>query len=157
MKIKLIMTTMILVVFNGCHGYTCPHKKKVRNIHELLLLINLTIMYAVSYQANENIFSIVTNVMISLAFIQFCTIVLYHFLTYTCHDHCNVVIMLQTINHTVVKYVTKKTKYQNVTNLELLNVPECTYNYTEYRDVAIYQWWLSVKVLVENCIHKIAT
>ena len=132
MNIKLIITTVILVVFSGCHGYICPHKNKVTNIHELLLLINLTIMYAVSYQANENIISIVTNVMISLAFIQFCTIVLYHFLTYTCH--CNVVIMLQTINHTVVKYVTKKTEYQNVTNLESLNIPECTYNYTEYQD-----------------------
>ena len=53
------------------------------NIQEMLQLINLTIMYAVSYQNSENIFSIVTNIMISLGFIQFCTIVLYHFLTYT--------------------------------------------------------------------------
>ena len=108
-KIRLIITTVILVFFIGCHGYTYPHKNKVISIHELLLLINLTIMYAASYQANENIFCIVTNVMISLAFIQFCTMVLYHLLTYTCH--CNVVIMLQTINQTVVKYFIKKTKY----------------------------------------------
>ena len=102
------------------------------NIHELLLLINLTILYAVSYQANENIFSIVTNVMISLAFIQFCTIVLYHFLTYRCH--CNVLILLQTVKQSMMKHFTKKTEYQIVTNLESLNIPECTYNYTEYRD-----------------------
>ena len=80
---------MILVLFTVYHGYIHPNKNKMVNIQELLLLINLIIMYAVSYQGSESVFSTVTNVMISLAFIQFCTIVLYHFLTYTCH--CDVV------------------------------------------------------------------
>ena len=78
------------------------------------------------------IFSIVTNIMISLAFIQFCTIVLYHFLTYTCH--CNIEMILQTSKEKLVKFC-----YQNHSNhdnlgVELLNILEDNYNYAEYQD-----------------------
>jgi len=68
-KLSLIIATMILMLFTAYHGYTCPNKSKLVNIQELLLLINLTIMYAVSYQCSYGVFSIVTNAMISLAFI----------------------------------------------------------------------------------------
>ena len=103
------------------------------NIQELLLLINLTIIYAVSYQCSESIFSIVTNVMISLAFIQFCMIVLYHFLTYTCH--WDFVIMFQTGKQKMLKYIRKSNiSHENLYQHELLDIPECTYNYTEYQD-----------------------
>ena len=88
-------------------------------------------MYAVSYQYSESIFSIVTNIIISLTFIQFCTIVLYHFLTYTCRY--NVVIALQTLKHKLVNMCHKNHLKDNF-DAELLNIPECTYNYTEYQD-----------------------
>ena len=74
-SLKLILSTMLLMIFSIYNGRIYPHKNKLVNIQELLLLLNLTIMYAVSYQCSESIFSIVTNVMISLAFIQFCMIV----------------------------------------------------------------------------------
>ena len=92
-------------------------------------------MYAVSYQSNESIFFIVTNVMISLAFIQFCTIVLYHFLTYTCTCHWNFVIMFQTVKQKMLKCIKKSNiSHENLHQHELLDIPECTYNYTEYQD-----------------------
>ena len=82
-KLGLILSTMLLIIFGFYIGYICPNKNKVVNIQEILLLLNLTLMYAVSYQGS--VFFIVTNIMISLAFVQFGIIVLYHFLTYTCH------------------------------------------------------------------------
>ena len=132
-KLKLIITTVILVLFSGYHGYTRPHKNRLVNIQELLLLLNLTIMYAVSYQSSESIFSIVTNVMISFVFIQFCTIVLYHSLTYTCH--WDFMILLQMGKQKVLKYfrrsnISQENRYQH----ELLDIPTRTYNYTEYQD-----------------------
>ena len=94
-KTKLILSTIILISFGMFVGYIHPNKNKLVNIQELLLLLNLTIMYAVSYQGSGSVFSTVTNVMISLAFIQFCTIVFYHFLTYSCHNcHYNIVTIL---------------------------------------------------------------
>ena len=128
---RLIFSAVILILLSGYHGYIHPNKNKLVNIQELLLLLNLTIMYAVSYQSSGSVFSTVTNVMISLAFIQFCTIVFYHFLTYTCH--CNVVTTLQTVKEKFKKH------WNNVSNVHcndaaLLNIPNHTYNYNEYQD-----------------------
>ena len=130
-NLKLILSTILLIIFSIYSGYIHPHKNKLVNIQELLLLLNLTIMYAVSYQYSESVFSIVTNIMISLAFIQFCTIVLYHFLTYTCHY--NVENMLQTLKHKLVN-TCHKHHLKDKFDTEMLNIPECTYNYTEYQD-----------------------
>ena len=73
----------MLIVFVSYHGYIRPNKNKLVNIQELLLLLNLTILHAVSYYDSSYVFSLVANIMISLALVQFLTIVMYHFLTYT--------------------------------------------------------------------------
>ena len=130
-KTRLIIATLILNFFTAYHGYTHPYKSKLMNIQELLLLVNLNMMYAVSYQSSEIVFFIVTNIMISLAFIQFCVVVLYHFLTYTCH--CDIVNKLKS-GKQMIEYITKKNKSESLNYLELLDIPECTYNYTEYQD-----------------------
>ena len=128
-KMRLTITTMILVLFTGCHGYFHPNKNKMVDFQELLLLINLTMMYGVSYHSNESVFSVVTNIMISLALIQFCIIALYHFFTYTCHF--NTATIFQAIKETMIN---KKTKWQDLNSIKLLKIPERTYNYTEYQD-----------------------
>ena len=130
-NLKLILSTMLLIIFTVYSGCIYPYKNKLVNIQELLLLINLTIMYAVSYQYSESVFSIVINIMISLAFIQFCAILFYHFLTYTCHF--NVVITLQTLKHKLLRLYHNKHLNCKI-DVELLNIPERTYNYTEYQD-----------------------
>ena len=82
-QLRLILTAFILILFTTLYGYSRPNKNGLVCIQELsLLLLNLTIMYAVFYQCSGSIISIVTNVMINLALFQFCTIVFYHFLTY---------------------------------------------------------------------------
>ena len=80
-KIRLLLATMILVPFTCIFGYTCPNKSKLVNLQELLLLINLTIMHAVSHCSSDRVFGIVTEFMISLSFVQLCIIVIYHFFT----------------------------------------------------------------------------
>ena len=135
-RLRLILSTMLLMVFSVCSGYVRPHKNKLVNIQELMLLLNLTIMYAVSYQGNERIFSIVINIMISLALIQLFTIISYHFLTYTCH--CNVAGALQYSKQKLMKLYNlcynNHSERNSEFDIELLNIPECTYNYAEYQD-----------------------
>ena len=82
-KLRLLISTTILILFIGYHGYIHPNKNTLVNIQELLLLLNLTILHAVSYYDSGYVFSLVANTMISLALVQFLTIVLHHFLTYT--------------------------------------------------------------------------
>ena len=79
-----------------------------------------------------SIFPIITSVMISLAFIQFSTIVLYHFLIYT--PHCNVVNILVMLKESLMKLCRLGRINNSVNEVSLLNIPECTYNYSEYRD-----------------------
>ena len=131
-KLRLIITTMILVLLTGYHGYIRPNKNKLVNIQELLLLINLTIMYAVSYQYSDSIFSIVTNLMISLVCIQLFVIVLYHFFTYTCH--CNIAMALHNGKQKLMQLCSKKHLQYVSNDIILLNIPERTYNYEEYQD-----------------------
>ena len=132
-SLKLILSAILLMIFSVYSGYVRPHKNKLVNIQELLLLLNLTIMYAVSYQGSGKTFSIVTNIMISLTFIQLFIIVLHHVLTYTCH--CNIVIALQTLRGKLMKLCYKNhIKSRARFDVELLNIPECTYNYNEYQD-----------------------
>ena len=131
-RLRLFLSTTLFIIFGIYSGYVSPCKHKLVNIQELLLLINLTIMYAVSYQGSESVFSIVTNVMISLAFIQFCTIVLYHFLTYTCHY--NVATTLYNTKEKLTQLCSKKQFKHNSFNVALLNIPERLYNYSEYQD-----------------------
>ena len=89
-----------------------------------LLLSNLTIIHA-----GYSIFPIITDVMISLAFIQFSTIVLYHFLIDTCH--CNVVIILIMLKESLMKLCKQRRSDNCLNQISLLNIPECTYNYMQ--------------------------
>ena len=130
-KLRLLLATMILVPFSCISGYLCPNKNRMINFQELILLINLTITHAASCYGSDSAFSIVTNLMINLAFLQFCIIVIYHFLTYTCH--CSVENKLQIVKEIIVNYMCKRKDDYSV-NIELLNVPERAYNYNEYQD-----------------------
>ena len=122
LSFRLLIATIILIVFATYHGYICPNKNKVINVHELLLLINLTIMYAVSYYSNSYVFSQVTNIMISFAFIQFFAIVLCHLFTYTCHFDAGAI--LRTLREKITFYGSRKL----LNNIELLDY------YTEYQN-----------------------
>ena len=130
-KLRLLIATMILVVFATCHGYIQPNISKVVNVHELLLLINLTITYAVSYYSSSNVFSLVTNIMICLAFIQFSIIVLYHFLSYTCH--LDVLTTFCSLKESVMRFCGSRLDNLLI-NIALLDINENRYNYNEYQD-----------------------
>ena len=56
---------------------------------------------------------------------------LYHFFTYTCHY--NIEIALQNLKHKLVNLYYKN-HLKDTFDVELLIIPECTYNYTEYQD-----------------------
>ena len=129
MKIRLLLATIFLILYTAIFGYICPNKSKLINVQELILLINLTIMHAVSYYSSDSVFGIVTNLMISLAFIQFCLIVIYHFLTYTCNYNIE-----NTLHSVREKLVNSFAKDRHAFDIALLDIPERTYNYSEYQD-----------------------
>ena len=114
------------MLFSLSYGYLQPNKNKLINIQELLLLANLVIMHVVSILNIESIFSVVVSLMMSFAFVQFCIIIFCHFLTYT--FHCNVA-----IKENLAKLWNRK-KPSNSFDVALLNIPERTYDYSQYQD-----------------------
>ena len=128
-KLRLFIATVILVLYTSIFGYIHPNKNKLINFQELMLLINITIMHAGSYYSSGTVFAIAINLMICLAFIQLCMIVIYHFLTYTCHY--NIENSLQNFKNKLANYFTMDHQRNDIT---LLNIPERTYNYCEYQD-----------------------
>ena len=118
MKIRLLLATVFLVLLISSFGVIYPNKIKFINLQELLLLINLCIIHVVSLQNTSS--TIVTNIMISLAFIQFCLIAIYHFLTYTCHF--NVLNILCVIKKKLVRSTERGHQINNI-NVALLDIP----------------------------------
>ena len=126
-KLSLILATIILVIFTGYYGYLRPNKNKIINFQELSILVNLTVMYAVSIQESEKIFSVVTNVTMTLALLQFNIIVLGHFVVYTCHCKFS-------IKEKLTMLFKKRKSNHHSFDVALLDIPERTYNYSEYQD-----------------------
>ena len=126
-KLRLILATTILVIFTSYYGYLQPNKYKIVNFQELLMLINLTLMYAISMQDNEKIFYIATNIMICLAFVQFCITIICHFLVYTYQCKFSVIQKLK-------KLFNKRRLNHHSYDIALLNIPKRTYNYSQYQD-----------------------
>ena len=125
-ELRLFLATIMLVLFALCYGYIRPNKNRLINIQELSLLVNLTIMHIVSVLNSESIFSVVINLMICCASLQFCIIILCHLLTYTFHYNV-------AIKENFMKLFNRKTSSGSY-NVALLNIPERTYNYSEYQD-----------------------
>ena len=127
-KSRLLIAGITLIFAANFHGYTHPNKNKVINIQELLLLLNLTIMYTASNYCGSNIFSLVTNIMISLALVQFLTIVLYHFLAYTCDYD---VATLHQLRKNAIRFFANEPLEDNFLNddVALLDIDEDDENY----------------------------
>ena len=126
-KVRLILANIMLVIFTSYYGYLQPNKNKIVNFQELLILVNLTIMYLVSIQEDEKIFSMITNATMCLALVQFGITILGHFFLYT--FHCNF-----SIKGKLELFINKRKPNQPLFDVAMLDIPERKYNYSEYQD-----------------------
>ncbi|XP_065898558.1 uncharacterized protein [Dysidea avara] len=133
-SIRLAILAMFLVLFCAINGYIQPYKNKLVNVQELFLLVKLTILYGVGvcYQSSSNVFSITVNFIFIASLLHFITIVLYHFFTHTCH--CDIMTTMLGIKKKLKKLCSSKEQHERVYNIQLLNIPERDYNYSEYRE-----------------------
>ena len=113
----------------------CPFKNKSKNNLEMMLVLNLQVMFAASWYNPSN--TIAVNVMVTIAFVKF-----------TCSILQNFISSKQVWKSFVVKIV-KITGYFSFMqsqpvdrqhDIELLNkIPEVTYNYKEFQEPLIGQ------------------
>ena len=83
-NINLTISIILLGILVGIHGIVRPFKMMYKNYQELVLILNLQALYAISlYHQDYNNQTIIT-IMISVAAMQFSFIITYHMITYAC-------------------------------------------------------------------------
>ena len=132
-EVRLMVGTVLLIFLFCFYGYIWPYRDTLVSIQEYLLLINLSILHAVAYQCNGEVSSTITNVMITIALVHFTIILLYHFLTFTCH--CNVENILWDVKEKMNKCCHLICYTYNASDhVMTCEIPERSYNYMDYRE-----------------------
>ena len=120
-----------------------PFKNNFKNYQELLLIINLQVVYTVLLYDNESVNkSIIFDTLIAIAAIHLLLIVLYHVITYV---HGGV------IRKNLILGISRLTRYLNglygreqvqqfeQDNLTRERIPEVTHHYDEFREPLVGQ------------------
>ena len=134
---NLIIGSLTLSVMLGLHGIVHPFKNSFKTYQELLYISNLHILYNLTLSEYQGL--AIINVMITLAGIQFIFIIIYHIITYPYSGVIRV-----KINHFINKvtaWISKFNKPSSNDDLQLhtIDIPEVTYNYSEFREPLIGQ------------------
>ena len=110
----------------------CPFKSSFKNYQEMLLLLNLQVLFAVSWYTASN--TIVVNIMVSLAFIKF-----------MCFMFSKQIQKLSAVKKMGMKMsgcfsFLKSRSVDIQRDMELFNkIPEIKYNFKEFREPLIGQ------------------
>ena len=141
-NINLTLGIILLGILVGMHGIIRPFKMIYKNYQELVLILKLQALYAISlYHQHGNNLTTIT-IMISMAAIQFTFIITYHMITYVCGGVTKNKIQLS-IN-TFTGWITRLHKKSQPQCFQLEdnirdNIPEVAFKYHEFREPLIGQ------------------
>ena len=80
-NINLTIGAVLLSILAVLQGWIKPFRLKYKNLHELIFLLNLQLLFIISLSIQS---IIVTNTMVAIAAVQFILIVAQHTIIYTC-------------------------------------------------------------------------
>ena len=139
---NLTIGIILLSILAGYHGTVHPFKNAVKNYQELVLILNLQVMYTISLYGRESVTSIILNLMIAMAAVHFMFIVLYHIITYM---HGGVIRQMMMLNiNKVTRCLNSLLRTQQVQQFELENltrdrIPEVTHHYDQFQEPLVGQ------------------
>ncbi|XP_065903366.1 uncharacterized protein [Dysidea avara] len=139
---NLTIGIILLSILAGYHGTVHPFKNAVKNYQELVLILNLQVMYTISLYGRESVTSIILNLMITMAAVHFMFIVLYHIITYM---HGGVIRQMMMLNiNKVTRCLNSLLRIQQVQQFELENltrdrIPEVTHHYDQFQEPLVGQ------------------
>ena len=144
-NINLTACIIILSIIEGVQVICKPFKNKFNNFQELLLTINLLLLYTftLSSQGDVNITGV--YIMNAMAAVHFSLIIMYHIITYVCGGvmrkklSSGVNVCKERILKLKVfkKLLKQESKTDNNKHKSDINIPDKTYNYWEYREPVI--------------------
>ena len=77
----MTISSLLLCIIVGLHGYCCPYKKDAKNVSELVFYINHFGLYIFTIYGHDDTMT-ATNIIITLSGIHFAIIIIYHIMTY---------------------------------------------------------------------------
>ena len=130
-RINLIIGSIITSGVIALHGFVKPFKSNITNFQEILLLLNLQVMYILTLSGLGGV-----EVMIAMAALHITLMVTSKMTT----DKCTQAVRcIAKYFNTKFRLIMKNDKISNtkVKHLSLNNIPEVTYNYCEYQEPLI--------------------
>ena len=134
-NINLIVSALLLALLGGIHGAIQPFKEKLRNYQELIFILNLQGLYIILLHGYNSAF---INVLILMAAAHFNFIILYHVITYTLGGviRNKIQLSLSSFKGWIIRKPVDEFQLQDFTRN---NIPEISFNYSEYREPLIGQ------------------
>ena len=130
---SLTIGIILLCVMEGVVGYSCPFKHRLKNLQEIILLLNLNALFVFTLSGQS---IVAVDTMVALAAVHFSFIIIYHVINYTT---CGAAFKnrMQVFMSLLLKEITKKlsrTKSSNNSVAYRNEIPEVTYNYSIYQE-----------------------
>ena len=129
---KALVGIILVSFLCAITGIAHPFKSKFQNYHEIVLLLNLQMLYIFAQQIQLNVTAI--NIIIGVTLVHLTVIVMYHIIAYVCGGVIRNKIQ-QSVN-TVMERIRNRSAVQS---LELVNIPEDAVNYYDYREPLVAQ------------------
>ena len=126
-NINLTIGIILLAIISILQSNLIPFKMKAKHHTELTYLLNLLILYTLSFGDHE----VGVNIMITIGAVQLLIIIIYHIIS----NVCGGVIMYTNIINTIIRWITRPHYLPQQSDHELNNTPpDKTYNYLEYQE-----------------------
>lgn len=138
---------IILGAAECVHGLCYPFRSKIKNYQDILLILNIQVLFAVSIYTSSN--HIAVNALVGVAIVQFITFSFYQ-RGLIGKAKAAVCILLSNSTPTTKEYFNNK----SLQPIELQNpIPEVAYNYREFQEPLIgLDEWISYQNIETNYI-----
>ena len=139
-NINLTAGIIILSIIEGVQVICKPFKNKFNNFQELLLTINLLLLYTFTLSSQGDVNMTPINIVIAMAAVHFSLIIMYHIIIYVCEGVMRKKLSsgVNVCRERILKVLKKLLKQESKTdNNSDVNAPDKTYNYEEYREPVI--------------------
>ena len=132
-----LTVAMLITGFAMCiHGYVRPFKHKLLNLQELMMLLNLLIVY-VSTNFEQDYYQIIVRVIVGVAMLYFTAVLVWHSMIQTCSKY-----LLKYLPHKITKW---KDKLSSSLELDEMSAQD-----DNHRVIGTYEQYREPLVAVTN-------
>ena len=133
-KNNIAISIIVSSILIGLNGTVQPFKIKHKNYQELVLFLNLQILYIISLYDQGAINTIAINVIIAVAAVHFTFIITYYIITYACGEviRSKIQVSINTLKIMITRLYSKSQHQQFQLGSIRDNIPEVAFSYHDY-------------------------